>query len=342
MPSTGNLKGATICVGTLGAFALNDGLIKLVMEAVPELPAVFLRGLFVVPLLVAVAWCQGHLCVRMEARDARLVACRCVCDVTNTFCFLAAIHRGPMATVAVVLAAQPLTVMAAVAICLGERIDRASWVLAGLGMLGVVIVSRPAAAAHGAEGLSWVPFAFSAVLLGTLRDLLARRLGSRVPSTQVAAVSAACIGVSAGLGSVATGDFPRAVTSRDVGLLAVASVFVAAALVGAVAQMRVGDVGFVQPFRYSLIVWAAVFDVLIFGLWPDRWTLTGAVLVVGCGVASLSHERRRQARAAARGERLSDKSDAPATRATASAEAAEEEEMPVAVEEKRTAHDVGY
>ena len=323
-----NLKGAAICVGTLGAFACNDGLIKLVMQAVPEMQAVAVRGLFVVPLLTAVAWWRGQLCVRMEARDQRLVACRCVCDVTNTFCFLAAIHRGPMATIAVVLAAQPLTVMAAVAAFLGERIDRSSWALAGFGMLGVIIVSRPTAAARGEEGLAWVPFAFTAVLLGTVRDLLARRLGSRVPSTQVAAVSAACIGVTAGLGCAATGALDIMVTARDVGLLAVASVFVAAALVGAIVQMRVGDVGFVQPFRYSFIVWAAIFDVLLFGLWPDRWTLAGALLVVGCGVASLSHERRRQARATARGERLGDESDAAAAAPASAAEAEAADEMP--------------
>ena len=39
-----NLKGAAISVGTLGAFACNDGLIKLVMETVPELHAVALRA----------------------------------------------------------------------------------------------------------------------------------------------------------------------------------------------------------------------------------------------------------------------------------------------------------
>ena len=160
MPLSDNLRGAAICVGTLGAFACNDGLIKLVMETVPELQAIFVRGLFVVPILSAAAWWRG--CARLEAHDARLVAARCVCDVANTFCFLAAIHRGPMAATAVVLAAQPLLVMAVAALCFGERIARSSWALAALGMLGVAIVSRPTAAARGDADLGWVPFAFGA------------------------------------------------------------------------------------------------------------------------------------------------------------------------------------
>ena len=74
---------------------------------------------------------------------------------------------------------------------------------------------------------------------------------------------------------------------------------VAVALVGSVLQMRLGATGFVQPFRYSFILWATLFDVALFGDWPDPWTLLGACIVVGCGVASLSREQRRQGGAAA-------------------------------------------
>ena len=52
-------------------------------------------------------------------------------------------------------------------------------------------------------------------------------------------------------------------------------------------------------FRYSFILWATLFDVALFGDWPDPWTLLGACIVVGCGVASLSREQRRQGGAAA-------------------------------------------
>ena len=45
--------------------------------------------------------------------------------------------------------------------------------------------------------------------------------------------------------------------------------------------MRFGEIGFVQPFRYTLLVWAILFGIVMFGEWPDAWMLTGSAIVVG-------------------------------------------------------------
>ena len=68
------------------------------------------------------------------------------------------------------------------------------------------------------------------------------------------------------------------------------------ALVGIVTQMRMGDVGFVQPFRYTFILWSTLLGILFFGHWPDHWTVAGATIVAGCGITSLWHEQRRSRR----------------------------------------------
>ena len=287
-----NVRGAGVCVATLGFFACNDALIKFVMQTLPELQAVFLRGLFVVPILAAAAARRKELWTRVEARHRRMLFGTCAASALNTYTFLGAIHRGPIADVAVVLALQPLLVMVGAALIMRETIGRANWLLACIGMLSVVVVSRPTA-----EGglRPWLLFALASSLLGTARDIFARRI-KEVPSTQVAALSAVAITLCAGLGSIPTAAWaaPRA---SDVALLAAASAFVACALVGSVLQMRLGDTGFVQPFRYSFILWGLLFDVCVFATPPDEYTIFGALLVVGTGVASLSLERRRLAAA---------------------------------------------
>ena len=288
-----------MAVASLGAFACNDAIVKHVMLTLPEVQAVFLRGLLAVPLVSALSAYRRELFTPAASRDRRLIAARCGMDAANSFSFLAAIHRGPMADVAVVLAVQPLLVMLGARV-LGERIEPVQWALAFVGLLGVVVVSRPGGHGAGARGSS-ILFAAACAVLGSIRDLLARRLGRRVPSTQVAALSAAAVTVSAGVASLpqiasASGLQP---TPRELVLLCAASLFVATALVGSVLQMRLGATGFVQPFRYSFILWATLFDVALFGDWPDPWTLLGACIVVGCGVASLSREQRRQGGAAA-------------------------------------------
>ena len=56
--------------------------------------------------------------------------------------------------------------------------------------------------------------------------------------------------------------------------------------------MRVGDLGFVAPFRYTSLLVALVLGWLVFGTFPDMLTLAGAALVVGSGIFTLWREQR--------------------------------------------------
>jgi drug/metabolite transporter (DMT)-like permease len=44
------------------------------------------------------------------------------------------------------------------------------------------------------------------------------------------------------------------------------------------------DVSFVAPFWYLTLVWAAVYDIAIFDVWPDAVSLTGAGVIVAGGL----------------------------------------------------------
>jgi drug/metabolite transporter (DMT)-like permease len=71
-----------------------------------------------------------------------------------------------------------------------------------------------------------------------------------------------------------------------------ASLFLTAGYITAVATMRVGEISFVAPFRYTSLLFAIVLGVLVFGEWPDMWTWTGSALVVGAGLYTILRERR--------------------------------------------------
>lgn len=61
--------------------------------------------------------------------------------------------------------------------------------------------------------------------------------------------------------------------------------------------MRVGDIGFVAPFRYTALLWALVLGWLSFGTLPDGVTLLGAAIVVASGIYLLLRERKLRIRA---------------------------------------------
>ena len=55
--------------------------------------------------------------------------------------------------------------------------------------------------------------------------------------------------------------------------------------------MRVGEVSFVAPFRFTGLIWALILGWLAFGEWPDLVTMLGALIVVGSGLFMLLRER---------------------------------------------------
>ena len=61
--------------------------------------------------------------------------------------------------------------------------------------------------------------------------------------------------------------------------------------------MRVGEIGFVAPFRYTGLLWALVLGLVVFGEWPDVVTLMGAAIIVATGIFAFFREQK-QARAA--------------------------------------------
>ena len=59
-----------------------------------------------------------------------------------------------------------------------------------------------------------------------------------------------------------------------------------------VAAMRVGEVSFVTPFRYTRLLFALIIGIVIFRENPDWLTLLGAGIIVLSGIYTVWRERR--------------------------------------------------
>jgi drug/metabolite transporter (DMT)-like permease len=46
-----------------------------------------------------------------------------------------------------------------------------------------------------------------------------------------------------------------------------------------------------QPFNYTMLVWATVLGFLVFGDLPDAWTVVGALVIVFSGLYAWHRER---------------------------------------------------
>ena len=79
---------------------------------------------------------------------------------------------------------------------------------------------------------------------------------------------------------------------RALSTILLASAMITVGYITAIATMRVGEVSFVAPFRYSSLIWAVLLGLVVFGDWPDVWTQLGSVLIVAAGLYSIWREGR--------------------------------------------------
>ena len=267
------------------AFVLNDGLMKAVFDSMSIYQAIFLRGLITVPLLALLAWLKGALIVRIAPRNRLLVTLRVAAEVGATIGFLTALKHMPLANVTAILQVLPLTVTMAAALFLGEKVGWRRWLAIAIGLTGVMIIIRP-----GMEGFSvYSIWALVAVGCVTIREIATRKLSADLPSLPVALATAIAIG---GLGAVMLPAVEWApVSASALSLICGASLAIIGGYLFSVMTIRIGDIGFVAPFRYTAMVWALILGLLMFGEIPDMPMMTGTVIIILTGLYLLHRER---------------------------------------------------
>ncbi|MDW3118751.1 MAG: DMT family transporter [Roseovarius pacificus] len=205
-------------------------------------------------------------------------------EIGTAYFFLTALFHMPIANVTAILQAIPLTLTLTAAVVFRDPVGwrRMSAIL--VGFVGVMLIVRP-----GTQDFTVYSFySLAAVGFVTLRDLSTRALSRDIPSMFVTLITSASIMVFFGLGSL-SGEWAE-VDMRTSGLIVGAAVMIIGGYLFSVMVMRVGEVSFIAPFRYTGLIWALVLGWAVFGEWPEPLTLLGAAIVVGSGLFMLYRE----------------------------------------------------
>ncbi len=290
---TPNTAGALLMMASMAAFTMNDACIKATNNALPLFQVLTIRGVLTSVLVYALARYLGALRFRLGRKDWILVALRALSETAAAYFFLTALMNMPLANVTAVLQVLPLTVTLGAALFFGDPVGWRRMTAIMVGFLGMMLIVRP-----GPDGFSMDSlFALAAVGCVTVRDLATRRMSANVPSMTVTLVSSVCVLAFFGAASFSSDWQP--LDTRLALLLVGSSVFILAAYICSVMVMRVGDVSFIAPFRYTGLLWALLLGWLVFGDWPDTVTMAGAFIVVATGVFTLYRERKSSRRPAA-------------------------------------------
>lgn len=286
MALSDNLRGAIYMNVAMAAFTINDAGMKEVTQTLPLFEAIALRGLLSMAALLAFGLATGAVKLRLGAHDGTAVAIRTVAEIGGTLTFLSALMHMPLANLSAIMQSLPLALTLAAALVFREGIGwrRLSAIL--VGFCGVLLIIQP-----GTDGFDrWSVVGLASVACVVLRDLSTRRMSRDVPSATVALWAAT--GVTA-MGLVVTSVSGWVVPRpHELAIVATSSTALIAGYMFSVMVMRVGDIGFVAPFRYTSLIWAILLGWLVFGSLPDTLTLVGAGIVIATGIFTLYRERK--------------------------------------------------
>jgi len=281
-----NLRGAVFMMLSMVGYVVNDTLMKLASGEVALAQGVFVRGLMASALLAAFAAYKGQLMHRASWPEMKVILWRGFAEIAATYCYLTALFQMPLANLTAIMQSLPLAVTLAGAVFLRHKVGWRRYVAILVGFGGVLIIIRPG----GADFNSFAIWGVAAVGFVTLRDLMAAKLHPRTPSIFAALFTA--FGVTIVAGVVAAFEPWQPLAGDTFSLLAGAGVFILIGYVTSVSAMRFGEIAFVSPFRYTVLIWALLLGIFVFGDYPDGWTMVGIAIVVLTGVFTFLREQR--------------------------------------------------
>jgi drug/metabolite transporter (DMT)-like permease len=282
------LTGILLTLVAMVMFGAMDAFSKSLVQHYPAWLVLWLRHLVALPIVLLVLAPRRPLALMRATRRPILQVARTVLLFVEMGLVLIAFRTLPLADMHAIIAATPLLVTALSVPFLGERVGWRRWLAVGAGFIGVLIILRP--------GFTVIqPAALLATLCMVMYSgyhLLTRKV-SDLDGPDTSYILQTVVGVA--LLSLVGPFFWEPIAPAHIPAFLILGFLGAAGHYCLVRALTLAPAVVVQPFTYTLLVWAIVIGYLVFGDLPDAWTVTGAALIVGAGIYAAWREHVRQA-----------------------------------------------
>lgn len=200
-------------------------------------------------------------------------------------CMFAAVAYIPLSDATAISFLNPVFGMMLAIPLLGEKVGRWRWTAAGLALLGALILLRPGPGTFQMAAL----LALAAAMIMGIELILIKKLAGRETPFQILLVNNA-LGLAISSFAVLLVWVPP--SAAQWAALAALGVMMAAAQACFVNAMARADASFVTPFSYVTLIFASLYDLVIFDVFPDWISWTG-VSVILLGAALLAWREGR-------------------------------------------------
>jgi drug/metabolite transporter (DMT)-like permease len=283
------LTGILLLLGAGLLFSVMDATAKYLSQRYSVVEIAWARYVFhavTLPLIVGRFGSIGGLAA-LRSQRLGLQLWRSLFLLGSTFCSYLAISFIPLADATAIGFIGPLIVTALSVPFLKERVGPRRWAAVTIGFLGALVIIRPGPGMGHPAALFSVASAacFACYAIST-------RIVSRTDQWSTTLIWSASVGTV-----VLSAAVPFTWRTPDLaGWLA----FGFLGLIGSLSHLLLilayarAPASTLAPLSYLQLVWSTSFGLLMFGNFPDHWTLGGAAVIVASGLYVLYRERRRR------------------------------------------------
>ncbi len=263
-------------------FSFGDALGKYLVATYAVGQLLWLRACAALLVLSPLIWRQRAQLFRIER--PWLQAIRILLSTLEVAAFFLATVYLPLADVTTYYLACPIFVTALSALVLREQVGWRRWSAILIGFGGVLIALRPSA-----QTISWpAMIALGGSLSFSLLMLITRSLRN-TPDIVMATSQFAGTFLLGALMSPFGWVTPNA---ASLAMFAAAGCISVTALICVNRSLKLAPASVVVPYQYSMIVWAVMFGITVFGDLPQPATIAGAAIIIGAGLYIFLRERR--------------------------------------------------
>ena len=279
--STG--RGIACALAAWLLFACMDAGSKLLAEDYAIIQILWVRFL---SLLAVSGWLAArHGRGGLTTRRFWLQSLRSLMLMVEIGLFIWTITVLPLADAHAILAIAPLIVTALSVPLLGEKVGIRRWTAVGVASIGMLIILRPGFGVMH-------PMALVALLCACMWSLyqVFTRIVSRTDPPLTTLFYTALIGAIA---LTVIGPFYwRTPDVEGWALFALVAALGASGHYLLIKALQLAPASLLQPFAYTVLVWATLVGFTVFGDLPDLLTVLGALIIVASGLYAFSRTRR--------------------------------------------------
>ena len=263
-------------------FSFGDALGKYLVATYAVGQLLWLRACAALLVLSPLIWRQRDKFLRIER--PWLQAVRILLSTLEVAAFFLATVYLPLADVTTYYLACPIFVTALSALVLREQVGWRRWGAILIGFGGVLIALRPSA-----QTVSWpAMIALGGSLSFSILMLITRSLRNTL---DIVMATTQFVGTFL-LGALMS-PFGWATPSvASLAMFAAAGCISVTALICVNRSLKLASASVVVPYQYSMIVWAVMFGIIVFGDVPRPATIAGAAIIIGAGLYIFLRERK--------------------------------------------------